>query len=161
MPKARITSRLGPCEIEWANGLVEAFFLLPSHPETPPDDPPDFIRALLARVQTHLEGHPQDFSDVPYAWDRVTAFQQTVYRAALRVPAGQTQSYGQLACSAGHAISASRAVGAALGKNPWPLLVPCHRFLSANGRMTGFSAPGGIATKRRLLALEGLDFAGD
>ena len=66
-------------------------------------------------------------------------------------------SYGQLAAAIGQPAAAARAVGTALAENPWPLLVPCHRFIGADGRMTGFSAPGGIKTKLRLLALEGAE----
>jgi methylated-DNA-[protein]-cysteine S-methyltransferase len=98
----------------------------------------------------------QDFADLPYSWNRVSAFQRVVYEAALRVKPGQTISYGQLADAVGHP-SSPRAVGHALARNPWPLLVPCHRFIGADGRMTGFSAPGGIGTKLRLLALEGAE----
>ena len=70
---------------------------------------------------------------------------------------GQTSTYGQLAAAIGRPLSEARAIGTALGQNPWPLLVPCHRFIGADGRMTGFSAPGGIKTKLRLLALEGVE----
>ena len=71
------------------------------------------------------------------------------------VKAGQTSSYGDIAAKLGYASGLSRAVGTALGANPWPLLVPCHRIVSVGGKMTGFSGPGGIKTKLRLLALEG------
>jgi methylated-DNA-[protein]-cysteine S-methyltransferase len=102
----------------------------------------------------------QEFTGLPYAWHRVSAFQQKVYQAALQVKPGQTMSYGQLAAIVGPPAT-PRAVGNALGQNPWPVLVPCHRFIAADGRMTGFSAPGGIKTKLRLLALEGAElFAG-
>ena len=104
----------------------------------------------------HLAGEMQDFADLPYAWSRVYSFQRAVYEAALHKP-GQTWSYGQLAAAVGQPTKTARAVGTALGKNPWPLLIPCHRFIGADGRMTGFSAPGGIKTKLRLLALEGAE----
>jgi methylated-DNA-[protein]-cysteine S-methyltransferase len=71
------------------------------------------------------------------------------------VKPGHTSSYGDLAAAIGQPAAASRAVGTALGSNPWPLLIPCHRILAATGKMTGFSGPGGIATKVKLLALEG------
>ena len=92
-------------------------------------------------------------------WSRVTAFQRTVYEGALRCPPDGTWSYGELTTAIGQPMSASRAVGSALGQNPWPLLVPCHRFIGADGRLTGFSAPGGLATKLRLLQIEGAELA--
>jgi methylated-DNA-[protein]-cysteine S-methyltransferase len=109
---------------------------------------------LIERVQHHLGGKFQDFADLPFAFARVSPFQAAVYRAALGVKAGTTRSYGWLAAQLGKPPGTSRAVGTALGRNPWLLLVPCHRFVGANGALTGFSAPGGIATKSRLLALE-------
>jgi methylated-DNA-[protein]-cysteine S-methyltransferase len=115
------------------------------------------VQAILARVKDHLEGKVQDFADLPYAWNRVSSFQRAVYQAALKIKAGQTSTYGELAAAIGQPISAARAVGTALGQNPWPLLVPCHRFVGLRGRMTGFSAPGGTRTKLRLLALEGVE----
>jgi methylated-DNA-[protein]-cysteine S-methyltransferase len=75
----------------------------------------------------------------------------------LRVAPGMTKTYGWLAAAIGQPVSASRAVGTALGQNPWPLLVPCHRFVGADGKMTGFSAPGGVQTKLRLLSIEGAE----
>ena len=83
-----------------------------------------------------------------------TRFQQRVYALALRIPAGQTQSYGQLAEALGGRHLA-RAVGQALGRNPFAPIVPCHRVLAAHGRAGGFSAHGGSATKLRMLATEG------
>jgi len=118
---------------------------------------PAWIEALIARVVRHLDGVAQDFAGERYDFSRVTAFQREVYEAALRVKAGETRTYGWLAEQTGRGMVASRAVGGALGQNPWPLLVPCHRFIGANGKMTGFSAPGGLVTKRKLLALEGAE----
>lgn len=113
------------------------------------------VRELAERVKQHLAGQHQDFSDAPYDFSRVSSFQRAVYEGALAVKAGQTQTYGWLAQKIGQPVSISRAVGTALGQNPWPLLVPCHRFIGASGKMVGFSGPGGIQTKLRLLAIEG------
>jgi O-6-methylguanine DNA methyltransferase len=112
---------------------------------------------LLRGYSVTSQAKMQDFADLPYAWNRVSSFQRAVYEAALHVKPGQTWSYGQLAAAIAQPTEAARAVGAALGQNPWPLLVPCHRFIGADGRMTGFSAPGGIKMKLRLLALEGAE----
>lgn len=92
-------------------------------------------------------------SRIPLAWDRMTPFARSVYRSARRIPAGETRSYGWVARDLGRP-RAARAVGAALAANPVPLFVPCHRVVASDGRLTGFSAPGGLALKRRLLALE-------
>ena len=146
---------IGYCSITWNADEITGFSLPPG--VNSKDAPSPWVDAIIARVGRHLAGEMQDFSDLPYAWSRVSSFQRAVYEAALQVKPGQTWSYGQLAAAIGQTAIAARAVGTALGKNPWPLLVPCHRFIGANGRMTGFSAPGGIKTKLRLLALEGAE----
>lgn len=87
--------------------------------------------------------------------DAQSTFHRAVYAAARAIPPGQRRTYGALATAAG-APGLARAVGQAMARNPWPLVVPCHRVVGADGRMTGFSAHGGIDTKRRLLALEGV-----
>ncbi len=84
----------------------------------------------------------------------VPAFNQRVYQVTQAIPAGQTLSYGEVADRIGVPWSA-RAVGRALGDNPYPIVVPCHRVLAADGSMHGFSAPGGLDTKRRMLQIEG------
>jgi len=84
----------------------------------------------------------------------VPAFNQRVYQVTQAIPAGQTLSYGEVADRIGVPGSA-RAVGRALGDNPYPIVVPCHRVLAADGSMHGFSAPGGLETKRRMLRIEG------
>ncbi len=154
MPEISFKTALGSCAIGWEADEITGFWLPPAKDRgmlVPP-----WVDAIIERVRSHLAGDAQDFSDVPYAWQRVSVFQRRVYQAALRVKAGQTMTYGRLAAITGFAAT-PRAVGAALGQNPWPLLVPCHRFIGADGRMTGFSAPGGVKTKLRLLALEGAE----
>jgi len=156
MPTLVFPTALGACAVSWEGAEVTGFRLPPARgASVEAAAAPDWIRALAARVQRHLSGEPQDYADVPYAFDRVSPFQREVYVAALQVKPGQTLSYGGLAAAIGQPPAAARAVGTALGQNPWPLLVPCHRFVGADGKMTGFSAPGGIKTKLRLLALEG------
>lgn len=157
MPHATFSTPLGICAIAWSDaGLTR--FLLPD-PERSRSEteavPPEWVSEIIARVQQHLAGDPQDFSDLRYDFSRLPEFNRAVLRATLRVKSGQTATYGEIATAIGDSPAASRAVGAALGANPWPLLIPCHRIIAANGRMTGFSGPGGISTKLRLLALEG------
>ena len=85
----------------------------------------------------------------------MSAFRRDIYRTARLIGHGQVSTYGELAERAGHA-GAFRETGSAMGANPVPLLVPCHRVLAAGRQTGGFSAPGGVATKLRLLALEGI-----
>ena len=85
-----------------------------------------------------------------------TSFQHDVWRALLRIPRGEVRTYKQLAEMAGHA-NAIRAVANAVGKNPLPPTIPCHRVIRSNGALGGYSGPGGIATKIKLLHDEGID----
>lgn len=107
----------------------------------------DAIRALLQGEKADLSGTPLDLSRTPELHARV-------YEIARAIPPGETLTYGQVAERLGDRLLA-RDVGQALGKNPWPIVVPCHRVTAAGGRPGGFSARGGVATKLRLLALEG------
>jgi methylated-DNA-[protein]-cysteine S-methyltransferase len=84
----------------------------------------------------------------------VPEFHRRVYDVARAIPPGETLSYGEVAARLGEP-AAAQAVGRALGRNPFPIVVPCHRVVAANGALHGFSAPGGIETKRRMLAIEG------
>lgn len=158
MPQATFSTPLGTCAITWHDaGLTR--FLLPD-PERPAtggcaDDPPPWVLAIAERVQRHLDGDAQDFSDLRYDFSLVPEFVHRVLRATLGIKAGHTATYGDLAAAIGESPAASRAVGSALGAKPWPLLIPCHRIVAANGKMTGFSGPGGVTTKVRLLAIEG------
>jgi methylated-DNA-[protein]-cysteine S-methyltransferase len=115
------------------------------------------VRRVVERVQHHLEGRLQDFTDVPLDWSRVSDFQKAVYLQTQAIKPGFKRSYGDLARELALGPEAARAVGVALATNPWPLVVPCHRVVAADGKMTGFSAPGGVRTKTRLLAIEGAE----
>lgn len=158
MPHATFSTPLGLCAIAW-NDVGITRFLLPD-PErhgggNTETDPPTWVRDIVERVKRHLAGDAQDFCDVRYDFSRVPEFVRGVLRATLNVKSGHTATYGDLATAIGQPLAASRAVGTALGDNPWPLLIPCHRIVAATGKMTGFSGPGGVATKIKLLALEG------
>lgn len=157
MPHATFTTPLGVCAIAW-NDLGLTRFLLPDPERSGSNteaDPPPWVCEIIDRVRHHLAGAPQDFADVRFDFSRVPEFVRAVLQATLGVKAGCTASYGEIAAAIGQPPAASRAVGSALGSNPWPLLVPCHRIVAATGKMTGFSGPGGVATKIKLLALEG------
>lgn len=157
MPHATFTTPLGLCAIAW-NEVGVTRFLLPD-PERRPGhaeaQPPSWVNELIDRIKRHLTGDVQDFSDVPYDFSRVPEFMRAVLRATLEVKPGHTASYGDIAIALGQPPAVCRAIGSALGGNPWPLLIPCHRIVAATGKMTGFSGPGGVATKVKLLALEG------
>ncbi len=109
------------------------------------------LAQIVEQLMEYFNGQRQDF-DVPVALEE-TAFQQDIWQALLDIPYGHTLSYGELGAAAGHPGSA-RAVGGAVGANPIPIIVPCHRVMGANGAITGYSGGSGIATKQWLLEKE-------
>jgi methylated-DNA-[protein]-cysteine S-methyltransferase len=116
--------------------------------------------AAMARIEAMLAGARDDFADLPLDWADIGAFDRAVYRETRAIPAGETSTYGAIAARIGEAgrdydAALPRAVGQSLGRNPWPIVIPCHRVTAADGRMGGFSAPGGRKTKLKLLELEG------
>ena len=117
--------------------------------------PPPEIAATIAAVQRYFRGDTVDFSGVRLELGGQGDFYKRIYQALRRVGWGQTTTYGALARELGAGPEAARDVGEAMARNPIPLLVPCHRVLAAGGKVGGFSAPGGAATKIRMLELEG------
>jgi methylated-DNA-[protein]-cysteine S-methyltransferase len=107
----------------------------------------DSIVALIAGTHVDMSAIRLDMADLP-------PFDRGVYEVARTVGPGETTTYGEIAKRLGMPREA-QAVGQALGKNPFPIVVPCHRVLAKGGKTGGFSAPGGVATKLRLLAIEG------
>ena len=151
---------LGRCGIAWGpRGIVSVQLPGPSvtarlrrfGEESPP---PEHIRRAIEAIVALLEGEPRDLSGVVLDMDRVPEFNRRVYAAARAIAPGATLTYGEVAERIGER-GAAQAVGQALGRNPFPIVVPCHRVLAAGGGLGGFSAPGGVDTKRRLLAIEG------
>jgi methylated-DNA-[protein]-cysteine S-methyltransferase len=128
--------------------------LLRDHPGARELPPPPPVRSAINAIVALLNGNGGDLSGVRLDLAGVPPFHRRVYRCARAIPAGTTLSYGELARRL-RSPGAARAVGQALARNPFPVIVPCHRVLAAGGRIGGFSAPGGAATKRRLLAAEG------
>lgn len=114
-------------------------------------------QAAAARVARHLETGREDLSGVAVDLSDVPPFQRRVLEMLRTVPPGATLSYGELATRAGNP-AASRAVGGAMARNPVPVVVPCHRVVPTSGKLGNYSATGGVATKRALLALEGARF---
>lgn len=158
---------IGTCGIAWRTGEapVVISFNLPEATEaeterriapkgTKAAEIPPAIGEVIEKSRRHLARDLQDFHDTPIDWDGYEPFTRRVYRAALDIPVGQTRTYGQLA-KAIDEPRAAQAVGQALGSNSIPLIIPCHRILAADGKMGGFSAPGGLRTKEKLLLIEG------
>jgi methylated-DNA-[protein]-cysteine S-methyltransferase len=124
------------------------------HPKAQEVAAPLEVQAVIADVQRLLRGEARDLSTVSLDMNRVPEFDRRVYDEARTIPPGETLTYGEIATRLGDP-GLSRAVGQALGRNPFTIIVPCHRVLAAGGRSGGFSAVGGVETKRRLLEIEG------
>ena len=110
----------------------------------------------VTAVRQYFEGEKVDFSHIRLDLDGQEEFFKQTYAAARRVGWGHTTTYGTLAKELGAGPEAARDVGQAMARNPLPLIIPCHRVLAAGGKVGGFSAPGGSATKIRMLELEGV-----
>jgi methylated-DNA-[protein]-cysteine S-methyltransferase len=117
------------------------------------DDVPQWVGSLIAKLKQYAAGEPVDFADTPLSLNHLTTFGGHVIAACRRIPWGGTSTYGELAAKCG-SPGAARAVGSVMAKNRYPLIVPCHRVLAAGGELGGYSAPAGLAMKRRLLAVE-------
>ncbi len=160
-------TRIGACAIAWCERTITGIQLPESSPrktivkllsrvgDVPKASPPQWVKKVIRQIQQHLRGKLFDFSQVAVALDTLPPFTRRVYQAARRISSGKIATYGQLAASSG-SPGAARAVGNALAHNPFPLIVPCHRVLAANGQLGGFSAFGGLKTKALLLNIEGV-----
>jgi methylated-DNA-[protein]-cysteine S-methyltransferase len=112
------------------------------------------VQRAIAGILELLAGKPNDLADVVLDLDGVPEFNRGVYDIARKIPPGKTMTYGDIARKLG-GVELSRDVGQALGRNPCPIVVPCHRVLAAGGKPGGFSANGGVVTKLKMLAIEG------
>jgi methylated-DNA-[protein]-cysteine S-methyltransferase len=163
---ALFDTALGRCAIVWrAAGLAGVHLaegddeatrrrLAKRFPGAAPGPPPPAAAEAIARIQAFLAGAADDFATLVLDESGVGAFELAVYRETRAIPAGRTTTYGAIATALGD-VRDSRRVGQALGRNPWPIVIPCHRVTGAGGWMGGFSAPGGATTKLKLLELEG------
>ena len=163
---ALFDTAIGVCGIAWTDAGIARVQLpegsvratqarlarfAPSATETAP---PPLVAAAIDAIVRHLAGATSDIDSIALDSRGLAAFPRAVYEETRRIPRGHTRTYGAIAAALGDAGEA-RAVGVALGRNPWPIIVPCHRVVGARGATGGFSAHGGAATKRRLLEIEG------
>jgi methylated-DNA-[protein]-cysteine S-methyltransferase len=163
---ALFTTAIGTCGIAWSDRGIVAV-QLPEHDEDATRgrlarrsagareaSPPSEIQRAIDAIVSLLAGGSSDLSFITLDMEGVPDFHRRVYELARTIPPGATLSYGDIAARLGDPGSA-RAVGQALGRNPFVIVVPCHRVLAAGGKTGGFSANGGQATKLTLLAIEG------
>jgi len=129
------------------------------HPEAQESAPPAAVERAVEAIVALLNGEPRDLSFVELDMRQVPPFHRRVYEVARTISPGATLSYGEIAARLGE-LGSARDVGAALGQNPFAIVVPCHRVLAAHGKLGGFSARGGIKTKLLLLSIEGVQAPG-
>ena len=157
---------IGRCGIAWRSDRIVATHLPEGNDDrtrarlvarvggAAEDDPPPPVRQAIEAMTALLDGARVDLSAVACDYGAADPFSIGVYDIARAIPPGETLTYGEIATRLGDKSRAPE-VGQALGRNPLPIIVPCHRVLGANRKLTGFSAAGGIATKLRMLAIEG------
>lgn len=157
---------IGRCGLAWGSrGLVGVQLpeksaeatrtrLMRHCPAADEAEPPKQIARAIEDIQALLKGEKKNLRAIQLDMSRVPQFNARVYDTARAIPPGCTRTYGDIAHAIGDA-SAARAVGQALGRNPFAIVVPCHRVVGANDKLVGFSANGGIATKLRMLQIEG------
>ncbi|HWW19371.1 MAG TPA: methylated-DNA--[protein]-cysteine S-methyltransferase [Steroidobacteraceae bacterium] len=157
---------VGPCGLAWGpNGIVGVQLPESNASKTlarllhrlggdasPGQAPPD-VQQVIDDIVALLDGERRNLQYARLDMDRVPELFRRIYAVVRRIPAGQTLSYGEVATRCGD--TDARTVGQAMARNPFPIVVPCHRVAAANGKGGGFSAYGGVTTKLRLLALEG------
>jgi methylated-DNA-[protein]-cysteine S-methyltransferase len=168
---ALFDTAIGRCAIVWSGRGVAGVQLpegddvkararlarrFPDAAESPPSPA---IAAIIERIAALLSGGRTDLSDVTLDTSALSDFQSQVYAIARSIPPGETLTYGEIAERLGDKLL-SRDVGQAMGQNPYPIVVPCHRVVAANGKLGGFSARGGADTKLKMLAIEGAAVGG-
>jgi methylated-DNA-[protein]-cysteine S-methyltransferase len=163
---AIFSTAIGRCAVAWSTEGISGL-ALPAHDDrvlrsrmqrrpasVHERDAPREVQQVIADIQRLLAGEHRDLSSAVLDMTDVPEFDRHVYVETRSISPGQTLTYGDIASRLGD-VGLSRAVGQALGRNPIPIIVPCHRVLAAQGRLGGFSAPGGASTKRKLLEIEG------
>jgi methylated-DNA-[protein]-cysteine S-methyltransferase len=163
---ALFDTAIGRCGVAWSGrGIIAVQLAQPSdaqtrarlrqrHGDLPEASPTEVVDYAIRRMVALLEGAAIDLADILIDLPDVSEFQRGVYAIAREIPVGRTLTYGDVARRLGD-VALSREVGQALGRNPCPIIVPCHRVLAAGDRPGGFSANGGVDTKLKMLAIEG------
>jgi methylated-DNA-[protein]-cysteine S-methyltransferase len=163
---ALFDTRIGICGIEWGPRGINGVQLPMGSEEKirarirqrrgdiAEAEPTTEVKAAIDRIVALLEGKADDLADIALDLDDVPEFNRGVYDIARQIPPGKTLTYGDIAKRLG-GVELSRDVGQALGRNPCPIVVPCHRVLAAGNKPGGFSARGGVETKLKMLAIEG------
>ena len=156
---------IGTCALAWSGKGIAAVqlperdaaatraWMERRYPEARETPLPPTLHLAVDRIVALLSGEPADLAPIALDMDGVPEFNVRVYQVARTIPPGETMTYGEIARALGEP-GASRAVGAALGANPFAIVVPCHRVLAANGKAGGFSANGGVTTKMKMLTIE-------
>ncbi|WP_227997444.1 methylated-DNA--[protein]-cysteine S-methyltransferase [Nocardia australiensis] len=168
---ALFETAIGTCAIAWVEDAVIRFQLpeadesatrarithrhngIPDSAPIPELTPSGPVTEAIARIRAHLAGELDDLRWIPLETSTIPDFHRAVYEVTRAIDPGHTLTYGQVADRV-NAPGAAQAVGQALGRNPIPLIIPCHRVLAADNALTGFSAPGGVFTKQQLLEIE-------
>lgn len=159
----------GTCVLDWTPEALWALELPREWEHAPPslerglearapdedDRAPPHVREAIRRIQAHVGGRVPSYEDLPVDLEAFRPFTRQVLEAVRRIPAGEVRTYAEVARAVGRP-RAARAVARAVAANPLPLVIPCHRVVASSGGLGGFSAPGGVATKRWLLGLEGM-----
>ncbi len=156
---------IGACGVAWSEDGIAGVMLPGSsaaaalaklrqrHPEAREATPPAAVQEAIALIGRLLKGEPTNLSTIVLDMEGVADLNQAIYAITRRIEPGATRTYGEIAKEMGDPLLA-RAVGQAMGSNPFPIVVPCHRVLAAGGKTGGFSAPGGVDTKFRILQIE-------
>lgn len=163
---ALFETSIGPCALVWGEAGLRGVFLpepdaqrtrarvLRKFPDSVEADPSSEVRAAIDGMTGLLRGEPADLAGVRLDTAGMDPFHLRAAEVARSIPPGEVMTYGQIAARLGEP-HAAQAVGQAMGKNPFPIIVPCHRVVAAGGKMGGFSAPGGGKTKQKMLEIEG------
>jgi methylated-DNA-[protein]-cysteine S-methyltransferase len=152
-----VPTKLGPFRVQYSSRGISHIYFPGGGPRSrvaAKNPPPLFVRTFSRQLRQYAAGKPARWS-VPLDLSAGTTFQRAVWRALKTIPRGETRSYGWVAQKIGKP-KASRAVGAACGANPVPIIVPCHRVIASDSSIGGFG--GGLPMKRRLLQIEGVRF---
>jgi methylated-DNA-[protein]-cysteine S-methyltransferase len=163
---ALFDTAIGRCGLAWSNRGILALQLperseaatltrlLRHCPTAEESEPPKALQHVIDDIVALMQGEKRTLRSAQLDASRIAPFNARVYDATRAIAPGATRTYGEIARAIGDPDSA-RAVGQALGRNPFAIIVPCHRVVGADGRLTGFSANGGIRTKLRMLRIEG------